>query len=255
LRDAISAVVITRDEEDEIDACLASLAWADEIVVVDSGSTDRTVAIARRRAHKVRTLHFRGFTAQKRAATELAAGPWILSVDADERVTDELREEILAAIDGGVPVGYRIPRLTWCLGAFVRHGMWYPDYKLRLFRKETGRWEGGKVHERVAVGGPVGTLQSPILHYSFRTIADHHATIDHFTRLGAEDLTAAGQGGSPWNLLIHPPATFLKSYVLRLGFLDGWRGLLIALLSAKHSFRKYARARRILRSRRGGASG
>lgn len=251
MRDPISAVVITGNEEMEIEECLRSVSWADEIVVVDSGSTDRTVEIAARRTDKIFHSPFAGFTAQKQEATDRARGPWILNIDADERVTDPLREEIARALESGAPyVGYRIPRLTWYLGAFVRHGTWYPDHKVRLFRKDRGRWTGGSVHESVEVDGPVGTLLNPLLHYSFRTLADHFETIDRFTRLGAADLAERGRGGSILRLAIHPPATFIKSYVLRLGFLDGWRGLLVAALSARHAFLKYARAREALRKRK-----
>jgi len=251
VREAISVVIITRNEEREIEECLESVSWADEIVVVDSFSTDKTVEIAKRLTERVAEKEFVGFTRQKQHATDLAAGPWILNIDADERVTPELRREIegrLAA--GGEAKGFRIPRLTWYLGGFVHHGTWYPDHKLRLFRKESGRWVGGSVHERVEVDGPVEALRNPLLHYSFRTLADHFATIDRFTRLSAEDLAAGGKGGAFYHLLVHPPATFVKSYFLRLGLLDGWRGFLIALLSGRHSFLKYARAREILRDRK-----
>lgn len=254
MSERISAVIITRDEEAEIEECLRSLSFADEIVVVDSHSTDRTVEIARRFTGRVETRDFKGFTEQKREATDLATGEWILNVDADERVSPGLAEEILRAVRaGGDAAGYRIPRLTWYLGKFVRHGTWYPDLKLRLFRKDSGRWVGGSVHESVEVDGPVATLESPLLHYSFRTLAEHHATIDRFTALSARDLADRGRGGSIGRLLVHPPATFVKSYLLRLGFLDGWRGLLIALLSAKHSYLKYARARALLRERKRGS--
>jgi len=255
VRETISIVIITKNEESEIADCLESVVWADEIVVVDSHSTDRTVEIARRFTSRVEKREFTGFTEQKRFATGLAHGPWILNIDADERVTAELRDEILAALDGGASTaGFLIPRLTWYLGRFVRHGTWYPDRKLRLFRKESGRWVGGSVHESLDLDGPVEALRNPILHYSFRTLADHHATIDRFTRLSARDLALRGRGGSVFRLLIHPPATFIKSYLLRLGFLDGWRGLVIAVLSAKHSHLKYKRARAALReeSRTGG---
>lgn len=253
MRDPLSVVVITRNEEAEIDDCLRSVAWADEIVVLDSGSTDKTVEIARRRTDRIFHAEFDGFADQKRRVTDLARGPWILNVDADERVTEELGAEIRAVLDGPSPhAGYRIPRLTWYLGAFIRHGTWYPDRKLRLFRKEKGRWTGGSVHESVEVDGTIGTLRCPLLHYSFRTLSDHYETIDRFTRLGAADLAARGRGGSPLCLLVHPPATFIKSYFLRLGLLDGWRGLLIAALSARHAYLKYARARRAQNERRAG---
>jgi len=251
MREKVSVVIITKNEEAEIEACLESVSWADEIVVVDSHSTDRTVEIARRFTSRVETHDFVGFTEQKQMVTDLAEGPWILNLDADERITPELREEIESIVVAKRPeAGYRIPRLTWYVGKFVRHGMWYPDHKLRLFRKSAGRWVGGFVHESVHVDGEVGTLRHPILHYSFRTLDDHRATIDRFTRLGAQDLAAAGRGGAFIHLLVHPPATFIKSYLLRLGFLDGWRGLIIALYSARHSYLKYSRAREILRRRK-----
>jgi len=256
VRETVSVVIITKNEESEIADCLESVGWADEIVVVDSHSIDRTVEIARRFTSRVEKREFTGFTEQKRFATGLALGPWILNIDADERVTGELRDEILAALDAGSTAeGFLVPRLTWYLGKFVRHGTWYPDRKLRLFRKESSRWIGGSVHESLEVDGPVGALRNPILHYSFRTLADHHATIDRFTRLSALDLARRGRGGSIFRLFIHPPATFIKSYLLRFGFLDGWRGLVIAALSAKHSYLKYRRARTAIReARRTGAA-
>ena len=253
MKEAISAVVITRNEEEEIAECLDALRWADEIVVMDSDSTDRTVEIARGIADRVVNRPFNGFTEQKRAVTELARGPWILNVDADERIGPELRDEILALLKKGPDRdGYTIPRLTWYLGRFVRHGGWYPDRKVRLFRKGRAEWVGGKVHESVRVDGPVGDLRRPLLHYSFRTLDDHRDTIERFTRLGAEDLAARGRGGRIVDILLRPPAAFLKMYLLRLGLLDGWRGFLIALLSARHTGLKHLRARRFRRERKGG---
>ncbi|MBM3319222.1 MAG: glycosyltransferase family 2 protein [Candidatus Eisenbacteria bacterium] len=251
MREALSVVIITRNEEDEIEECLRSVSWADEIVLVDSHSSDRTVEIARRFTDRIHQRAFSGFTDQKQWATDRARGPWILNIDADERVPEALRAEIEAVLEQGTSsAGFRIPRLTWYLGRFVRHGTWYPDRKLRLFRKDRGRWTGGSVHESVAIDGPAGALRNPILHYSFRTLADHFSTIDRFTRLAAEDLAAKGEGGSVLRLLVHPPATFVKSLILRFGFLDGWRGFLIAALSARHSYLKYARVREALRAKR-----
>lgn len=246
MKDKISVVIIARNEESEIAACLESVAWADEIVLVDSGSTDRTVEIARGFTERVESHPFEGFTAQKQHATDLAAGPWILNVDADERVTPKLRREIEMIIESpDASDGYTLPRLTSYAGAFVRHA-WYPDRKLRLFRKSKGRWAGGAVHEGMRVDGTVGELQSPLLHYSFRTISDHLRTIDRLTDYGAEDLARLGRGGSFWNLVIRPPSTFIKMYFIRKGMFDGWRGLVIALLSAAHTMVKYAKARQLL---------
>lgn len=251
MREHLSVVIITRNEESEIEECLESVSWADEIVLVDSHSTDRTVEIAKRFTDRVVTRDFTGFTDQKRYATSLAAGPWILNIDADERVGEALKSEIVTLLDRNLSVnGYTIPRLTWYIGRFIRHSGWYPDRKLRLFRKDRGEWRGGRVHESLHVDGPVGNLSHPLLHYSFRTLNDHFRTIDHFTRLGAEDLIDRGKRGNLFDLLFRPPFTFLKCLILRLGFLDGWRGFLIASLSAKHTWLKYRRARKMAREKK-----
>lgn len=242
-RPKVSVTIITKNEEVEIRACLESVAWSDEIIVVDSFSDDGTVEIANELGAIVEQRAFTGFTEQKQHASDNAAGPWILNIDADERVTPELRAEIERALaHEGAPAGYTIPRRTWYAGAFVKHA-WWPDRKLRLFRKERGRWTGGTVHEGMAVDGPVGELQSPLIHYSFRTLTDHLRTIDSLTDHGADDLVKARAGKSIWNLIIRPPSTFIKMYFIRLGILDGWRGLVIAFLSAAHTTLKYAKAR------------
>ncbi|NNE08549.1 MAG: glycosyltransferase family 2 protein [Gemmatimonadetes bacterium] len=256
-RPKISVTIITKNEEAEIRECIESVAWADEIIVVDSFSTDRTVEIANEMGALVEQRTFTGFTDQKQHASDNAAGPWILNIDADERVTPELRAEIEGALakshapngdpgnaapSNGDPAGYTIPRRTWYAGAFVKHA-WWPDRKLRLFLKERGRWTGGSVHEGMAVDGPVAELQSPLVHYSFRTLTDHLRTINNLTEHGADDLVRAGAGRSIWNLIIRPPSTFIKMYFIRRGILDGWRGLVIAFLSAAHTTLKYAKAR------------
>ncbi len=246
-RPKISVTIITKNEEAEIRECIESVAWADEIIVVDSFSSDRTIEIAHELGALVEQRAFTGFTEQKQHASDNAAGPWILNIDADERVTPELRAEIERALaqevaPNGAPAGYTIPRRTWYAGAFVKHA-WWPDRKLRLYQKERGRWTGGTVHEGMTVDGPVSELQSPLIHYSFRTLTDHLRTIDRLTDHGADDLVKAGAGRSIWNLIIRPPSTFIKIYFIRRGILDGWRGLVISFLSAAHTTLKYAKAR------------
>ena len=242
-RPAIAAVVITLDEEDRIGDCLASLAWADEVLVVDSGSADRTVAIAREHGARVVERPWPGYAAQKNFALGQVSADWVLSVDADERVTPELAGQLraLAATAPDAVAGASVARRTWYLGRWIRHGGWYPDRKVRLVRRGRGRWQGGPVHERLVVDGEVRALAGDLLHFTYRGIADHLRTIDRFTTESARGMAERGAPGAVLGMLVTPPLKFLKMYVLKAGFLDGAAGFVVAVLGSYYVFLKYAK--------------
>lgn len=241
----VSAILITRDEEKNVGDCLASLAFADEIVVVDSGSTDRTEEVCRRDP-RVRWFpeEWKGFGPQKNSALAKALGPWIFSIDADERVSDELAREIAGLDLSSVPVdGYRVPRRSYFGDAWVRHGGWYPDYTIRLWRKDRGRFNDRQVHEVVRLSGRVGTLAGDLIHYTYRDTADFLERMDRYAALGAEELRKEGARGTLLDLWFRPPFTFLKMYLLRRGFLDGALGFRLAMLYSRYTFAKYSKLR------------
>ena len=243
----LSVCVITGNEEDNIRRCLESVTWADETVVVDSFSRDRTVEIAREFTDRVFQHRWMGYVGQKAIARNLARGDWILFVDADEAVSPELRDQILAAFRRGVPdavAGFDFPRQVWFLHRWIRHGDWYPDTKLRLFRKARGHCCGIEPHERIEVDGEVRHLSAPLFHYTYDDIADQLSTLNRFTSIGAES-AAKGRRRSRlfilWGMLLHPPFRFLRCYFLRRGFMDGLAGLAIAKTIAFGTFVKYAK--------------
>ncbi|MBI3802817.1 MAG: glycosyltransferase family 2 protein [Nitrospirae bacterium] len=241
-RPPISVTVITRDEAGEIDACLSSVAWADEIVVVDSGSTDRTVEIAKRFTGKVFHHPWEGYARQKNWAVAQASHDWILSLDADERVSPALREEIERAIGAPSPAaGYLIPRKNFFLGHWIRHGGWSPDYVLRLFQRKEGRFLDRKVHEAVSVDGPVGRLKTPLEHYTYRSLEAYFERMERYSTLAAEELFERGKKANALDLTLRPWTTFIRMYLLRLGFLDGWDGFLLARLYSRYTYFKYAK--------------
>jgi glycosyltransferase involved in cell wall biosynthesis len=249
-RATLAVCVITRDEQDRIGDCLDAVSFADEVLVVDSGSTDRTVEIARARGARVVVRDWPGYAAQKNFAQEQVAADWVLSVDADERVSPELAAELrdwVAAAPEGV-AGASVPRRTWYLGRWIRHGGWYPDRKLRLVRRGRGRWEGDHVHERLVAAGPTRELRGDLLHYTYRDIADHLRTMDRFTSEAARGLLAQGGRGALAGMLLGPPAKFVKMYLLRAGFLDGLPGLIVAVLGSHYVFLKYAKLWELRRS-------
>jgi glycosyltransferase involved in cell wall biosynthesis len=242
----LTVTVITRDEARHIAGCLASVAWADERLVVDCGSTDDTVAIARAHGARVIEREWPGYSAQKNFAAEQASHDWILSVDADERVTPVLAQEIQQTIgaatgDGITPAGYRVPRVTFHLGRWIRTTDWYPDYQLRLYDRRRARWVARRVHESVAADGPVATLRHDLEHYAYRDIAHHHQTMDRYTTLAAEEMYAAGRRAGVADLLLHPPAAFLRNYLLRRGIADGLPGLIVSAMNAHYVFLKLAK--------------
>jgi glycosyltransferase involved in cell wall biosynthesis len=244
----ISACIITKNEEEKIRDCLESVRWADEIIIVDSHSTDATVKICREYTDKVIIRDWPGHIEQKNFAIDQATHPWILSVDADERVSDNLLEEIEKLRNNGQlekADGYQMPRLVNYAGQWIHYCGWYPGYKIRLFRKDKGRWGGINPHDLVACSGTVRTLKGDLLHYSFDSISDHLKTIDSFTTISAEELHKKGKKAGRLTLIFRPIWCFFRMYFLQLGLLDGTAGLTICTLSACHTFVKYAKLREL----------
>ena len=243
----LSVTVITGNEEARLRPCLESAAWADEIVVVDSESTDGTVALAREFTDRVWVRPWPGFAAQKNFGLEQATGDWVLSLDADERVTPELRQRIarvLAEDGAGAPGadGYSIPRRNMFWGAWVRHGGLYPDYQLRLFRRRAGRFVDDAVHESVRVEGRVETVAEAMLHHSYRSLEDFVQRSNRYSTLAAGAWLERGKHVGLADLIFRPLGRFLSMYIIRLGFLDGWRGFVLAVLYADYVFLRMAKA-------------
>jgi (heptosyl)LPS beta-1,4-glucosyltransferase len=229
----LSVVVITLNEEERLRACLESVAWADEIVVVDAESQDKTAQIAREFTERVVVRPWPGFAAQKNFGLELAQGDWILSLDADEEVSPELRAEVTRTIAGPAAAdGYAMPRKNIYWGRWVRHGGLYPDWQIRLFRRGRARFLERDVHESVRVEGRVERLRGALLHQSYRDVADFLTRADRYSTLAAEEWVRSGRPARARDLVLRPLGRFLKMYLLRLGCLDGWRGLLLATLYA-----------------------
>ena len=240
----LSVAVVALNEEERLRACLESVVWADELVVVDAGSSDKTVAIAREFTDRVLFRAWDGYGAQKNFALGQCHGDWVLSLDADERVSDALREEIQVTLQGGRPeVGFYLPRRNMLQGRWVRHGGFYPDWQLRLFRRGRGAFVERAVHESVRVDGPTGRLGAPLVHESYRSIGDAVVRLNRYSDLAAGELFLAGHGGSLVDLLVRPVWRFVSMYVLRAGFLDGWRGLVLAGLHAHYVFLRAAKVR------------
>ena len=238
----LTVTVITRNESANLDAALASVGWADEIVVVDAESTDDTAAIARRHTVNVTVRPWPGFSAQKNYAASLAAHEWVLSLDADERVTPELAAEIRALLASEPAArGYRVPRLSFYLGRWIRGTDWYPDRQLRLYDRRAGEWNGRRVHESVRLSGEPGQLTRDLHHYPYRDISHHLATIDRYTTLAAGQAQADGRRVSIAAVAVHPPFAFLRNYLLKGGFRLGGVGFIVSVLNAYYVFLKLAK--------------
>ena len=238
----LTVTVITRNEASNIAAALESVAWADEIIVIDSHSSDDTVAIARRLATRVEIRDWPGYGAQKNHAAGLASNDWILSIDADERVTPGLAREIREILSGNPAApGYRIPRVAFYLGRWIRSTDWYPDYQLRLYDRRAGRWDERRVHESLRLEGSPGVLRQELQHYPYRNISHHVQTIDRYTTLAAQDWLAAGRRAGTVQAFFHPRFAFLRNYVLKGGFRDGSAGLLVSILNSFYVFLKFAK--------------
>lgn len=238
----VSLCIITRNEEANLRRCIASVPFADEVVVLDSGSDDGTAGLARALGAKVWVEEFRGHVRQKQRAVALARHPWVLCLDADEELSPDLAVEIERALTGEVmAVGYELPRKTYYLGAFIEHGGWWPEYRLRLFDRRRGGWTGNDPHDRVEVDGEVRRLHAPLFHYNYRDLRHHLQKVNDYTTIMAEGLVARGRRFAYRDLLFRPPARFLRMFVWRRGFLDGWRGLVIACVGSFYVFLKYAK--------------
>ena len=240
----ISAAIITLNEEDSLPRALASVSFCDEVVVVDSGSSDRTCEIARQSGARVFERNWSGYADQKNFAAQSASHDWILALDADEEVTPDLQASV-QALQAGQPqhAGYRFPRLARYLGRWIRHSGWYPDAKVRLYDRRRARWYGDYVHESVRVDGSVGDLTGDLLHYTCDSFDDHRRRVDRYTDLAARELIDQRRPVGLGRLLISPPWAFLRSYILQQGFRDGPEGLLIARMAASYVYSKYAKAR------------
>ena len=238
----LSVVVITRNEAANVRAALESARWADELVVVDSGSADETVRIAGEIADRVASRDWEGFGPQKNHAARLAAHDWILSLDADERVTPGLAREIRSLLESEPAArGYRLPRVTRYLGGWIRSTDWRHDLPLRLYDRRAGRWNERLVHESVAVDGPVGRLRGTLEHHPYRDVSHHLRTIDRYTTLAARQMRREGRRAGWIDLAARPPAAFLRNYVLRGGARDGARGLIVSLLNAGYVLLKFVK--------------
>ncbi len=240
-RPPLSAVLITRDAAARLSACLASLAFCDEILVVDSGSDDGTPELARSLGARVIDTHWRGFGAQKQFAVEQAAHDWVLCVDADERLSERLHLAIVAELAAPAHGAYRFARCNRFMGRYLRHGEGYPDWSLRLFDRRRARWSADLVHEKVLAAGPVGTLAGDLLHDSAESLDAYLAKQNRYSTLAAESARAAGRRAHAGNLLLSPLLRFTKFYIVRRGFLDGVPGLVHILIGCATSFAKYAK--------------
>jgi glycosyltransferase involved in cell wall biosynthesis len=240
----ISATIITCDEERNIARAIESLRCCDEIVVVDSGSVDRTVEIAAKLGARVIDSPWPGYAKQKNLAASKASFDWIFSLDADEALSEALEAEIWQLKKNGPEHdAYTMPRMAQYLGRWILHSGWYPDRKVRLYDRRKASWVGDFVHESVQVEGNVGHLSSNLLHHTCESLSEHLRTMDRYTTLAAQEVVSDGQKVAWPNLVLEPTWTFLRTYVFKLGFLDGIEGLMIAYMAATYTFLKYAKAR------------
>jgi (heptosyl)LPS beta-1,4-glucosyltransferase len=241
----LSVTVITHNEAADIAAALQSVAWADEIVVVDAESTDATVAIARQFTERIVVRPWAGYVEQKNHAASLASHDWILSLDADERVTPLLADEIRTTLSDlssqPTHAAYRVPRVTWHLGRWIRSTDWYPDYQVRLYDRRRARWTGRYVHEALTVGGSIGDFRGELQHFAYRDVSDHLETIDRYATLAARQMREDGRRAGLLDLAGHPPLAFLRNYVLRAGFRDGVPGFIVSAMNAYYVFLKFAK--------------
>ncbi len=240
----ISATIITHNEQSNVARAIESLRCCDEVVLVDSGSDDRTVEIAAKLGARVVESPWQGYAKQKNFAAEQAAHDWVLSIDADEALSEALEAEIWQIKKNGPQFdAYTMPRMAKYLGRWILHSGWYPDGKVRLYDRRKAKWAGEFVHETVQVEGLIGHLECNLLHYTFSSLSEHLRSMDRYTTLAAEELVAHQHKVGWDNLVVDPFWTFLRTYFLQAGFLDGTEGLTIAFMAAFYNFLKYAKAR------------
>lgn len=238
----ISVYVLTFNNLRTIERCLKSLGWADELVIVDSFSTDGTFEVCKRYTDRAYQVAWKGHRDQYQYAADLTTREWIMFVDADEEVPSELVEEIGGMLKSRAEDvdGFFVYRRTYYLGRWIRYGGWYPDGEIRLYRRDKGKWEGG-LHAKIVVGGKVSKLKSRYLHYTYRDISDQIQTIDKYSNIAAQDMAESGKKFSLLKLLFHPPFRFIKEYLFKFGFRDGLPGLIIIVSTMFYVFIKYAK--------------
>ncbi|HXX53481.1 MAG TPA: glycosyltransferase family 2 protein [Thermodesulfovibrionales bacterium] len=237
----VSVVIVTKDEVRNIRDALESVREFEDVVVLDAFSADGTVEICREYTPRVFQKEWMGYARQKQAAVDLAKKEWVLILDADERVTAELKRELVVKITGGTYDGYYLPRKNFFLGKWIRHSGWWPDYTLRLFRREVSHVEYREVHEKVVVKGPVSYLEGPVEHYSYRTIADYLRKMEHYSTLSADEFFRKKSALPLLSMVANPVHVFIKMFFLRQGFRDGMHGFILAGLYSCYTFLKYAK--------------
>lgn len=237
----VSVTIITLNEETNIRDCFESVRWADEILVSDSGSSDRTVDICKDYGARVFHDEWLGFGRQKNLIAGRAKNDWVLNVDADERITDDLKAEIEQVLYQGNCDGYYIPRKNFFGNKWIKYCGWYPDYNLRLYKKEKGQFNERAVHEAVEIKGSVGYLKNPLEHYTYKDISDYLKRMDRYSMLAAEEMFTNGRSAGYLDLFLRPCFTFLKMFFLQKGFMDGYTGLVLSGLYSSYTFSKYAR--------------
>jgi glycosyltransferase involved in cell wall biosynthesis len=237
----ISVIVITKDAAVHVERALRSVAWAAERIVVDCGSRDATVALATPLATRVETHPWSGYGAQKNHAAALARHDWVLSLDADEAITDGLRTRIAALPEEPAPAAFRMPRVTWYLGRWIRSTDWYPDRAVRLYDRRRAQWDDRPVHESLVVQGVVADLGGEIEHRPYADVAEHLARMNHYTTLAAAQMHAQGRQARAWHFVVHPLAAFLRNYVARRGLRDGVPGLIVSMLGGVYVLLKYVK--------------
>jgi glycosyltransferase involved in cell wall biosynthesis len=251
----LTVTVITYNEGPHVVEALQSVSWADEIILIDSRSTDDTVERARPYVTRVEVCDWAGYGTQKNYASALASHDWILSIDADERVTPALAGEIQAVLKAGpTATGYKISRVSNYLGQWIRSTDWYPDSHVRLYDRRAARWSEHTVHESIECPGRVERLRGELLHYPYRNVSEHLAKIDRYTTLVAEQWSAEGRRSAAWQAIIYPRLAFLRNYILRGGFRDGHAGLLVSKLNSYYVFLKYVKLFEMQRLARAAAS-